>query len=82
MWKGHVLASILCLQCVKWVEKGKRVENVTGWHWYLIKNLLALIPHVFVLIGVCVCGSCSVSLSLCFAAAVPLCSYLCGLRFV
>ena len=34
VWKGHVLASILCLQCVKWVEKGKRVENVTGWHWY------------------------------------------------
>ena len=51
VWKGHVLASILCLQCVKWVEKGKRVENVTGWHWYWIRNLLALIPHVFVLIG-------------------------------
>ena len=30
VWKGHVLASILCLQCMKWMEKGKRAENVTG----------------------------------------------------
>ena len=30
VWRGHVLASILCLQCMKWMKKGKRVENITG----------------------------------------------------
>ena len=30
VWRGHVLASILCLQCMKCMEKGKRVENITG----------------------------------------------------
>ena len=30
VWRGHVLASILCLLCMKWMEKGKRVENITG----------------------------------------------------
>jgi hypothetical protein len=30
VWRGHVLASILCLQCMKWMEKGKRMENITG----------------------------------------------------
>jgi hypothetical protein len=30
VWRGRVLASILCLQCMKWMEKGKWVENITG----------------------------------------------------